>query len=210
MKIVVLADEDSRKEFNAKITGADTKVTYIKGLREIITNDIDHSSADAFIILKEGINNQDHTIFKRKPVFINSVTNTLKALELPENFYRFNGWPGFISREIWEIAGEEKNVENIFENLQWKYISVADEPGLISARIIAMIINEAYFALGEDVSSKDEIDIAMKLGTNYPYGPFEWGKKIGLQKVYDLLRKLNETESRYSIAPAMKNELINF
>ena len=210
MKIVVLADEDSRKEFNAKITGADTKVTYIKGFRELITNDIDHSSADAFIILKEVINNQDHTIFKSKPVFINSVTNTLKVLELPENFYRFNGWPGFISREIWEIAGEEKNVENIFEKLQWKYIPVADEPGLISARIIAMIINEAYFALGEDVSSKDEIDIAMKLGTNYPYGPFEWGKKIGLQKVYDLLRKLNETESRYSIAPAMKNELINF
>ena len=210
MKIVVLADEDSRKEFNAKITGADTKVTYIKGFRELITNDIDHSSADAFIILKEVINNQDHTIFKSKPVFINSVTNTLKVLELPENFYRFNGWPGFISREIWEIAGEEKNVENIFEKLQWKYISVADEPGLISARIIAMIINEAYFALGEDVSSKDEIDIAMKLGTNYPYGPFEWGKKIGVQKVYDLLRKLNETESRYSIAPAMKNELINF
>jgi 3-hydroxyacyl-CoA dehydrogenase len=70
-----------------------------------------------------------------------------------------------------------------------------------------MIINEAYFALGEDVSSKDEIDLAMKLGTNYPYGPFEWCKKIGLKKVYSLLEKLSDTDSRYSIAPAMKNEL---
>ena len=71
-----------------------------------------------------------------------------------------------------------------------------------------MIINEAYFALGENVSSKDEIDVAMKLGTNYPYGPFEWSKKIGLNRVYSLLEKLSETDSCYSTAPAMKNELL--
>ena len=209
MKIVVLADEDSRKEFNAKITGADTKVTYIESLAELITNDIDHSSAEAFFLLKDRINKQHLSIFEGKPVFINSVTNTLKELELPQNFYRINGWPTFINRNNWEVANGKDGAINIFEKLQWKYIPVADEPGFVSARIIAMIINEAYFALGEDVSSKDEIDIAMKLGTNYPYGPFEWGKKIGLQKVHDLLRKLNETESRYSIAPAIKNEVTN-
>lgn len=209
MHIIVLADDERKEEFKVKITGADTKVTYIKGLTELRTNDIDHSSADAIFIIKEGINKQDHTIFEGKPVFINSLTNTLKELELPENFYRFNAWPGFINREIWEIAGKE-NVETIFEKLQWKYIQVADEAGLVSARIISMIINEAYFALGENVSSKYEIDIAMKLGTNYPYGPFEWCKKIGLQKVYDLLQKLSEADSRYCVAPEMKNELTPF
>jgi 3-hydroxyacyl-CoA dehydrogenase len=45
-----------------------------------------------------------------------------------------------------------------------------------------MIINEAYFALEDNVSTKAETDIAMKLGTNYPYGPFEWGQLIGLKK----------------------------
>ncbi len=45
---------------------------------------------------------------------------------------------------------------------------------------MAMIINEAWHALAEEVSTKNEIDTAMKLGTNYPYGPFEWAEKIGL------------------------------
>ena len=79
----------------------------------------------------------------------------------------------------------------------------------IADKIIAMIINEAFFAFGDNVSSKDEIDVAMKLGTNYPYGPFEWAQKIGLDNIYNLLKKLNENSNRYAIAPAIENELIN-
>ncbi len=206
MHIIVSADAVSQEEFRVKITGTDTKVTFIESFPN---NGMDYGTADAFFFLNPGINNQDHTIFNGKPVFINSVIETLQELKLPQNFYRINGWPTFINREIWEVANGKDGSVNIFEKLQWKYILVADEPGLVSARIISMIINEAYFALGEAVSSKDEIDIAMKLGTNYPYGPFEWCKKIGLQKVYDLLQKLSEKESRYSIAPAMKNEVTN-
>ena len=60
-------------------------------------------------------------------------------------------------------------------------IFVKDEPGFVSARIVAMMINEAYFTWEAGTSTKEEIDIAMKLGTGYPYGPFEWGEKIGLR-----------------------------
>ena len=74
---------------------------------------------------------------------------------------------------------------------------VKDEPGLISAKVISAIVNEAFFALKEKVSTKDEIDIAMKLATNYPFGPFEWAEKIGYQKIYDLLSKLSETDLKY-------------
>ncbi len=199
MKIIVLADEYGKEEFMSKKISADTEVSYVNNLDPIFY------SADAFFILKE-INIEDPNAFAGKPVFINSVISTLKELNLPENFSRINGWPTFVKREIWEIASPNNDAVKIFEMLQWKYIKVADEPGLVSARIISMIINEAYFALGEDVSSKNEIDLAMKLGTNYPYGPFEWCKKISLKKVYDLLEKLSETDSRYTIAPAMKNE----
>jgi 3-hydroxybutyryl-CoA dehydrogenase len=79
---------------------------------------------------------------------------------------------------------------------------------MLSARVIAMIINEAYFALGEGVSSKQEIDIAMKLGTNYPYGPFEWSERIGLKNIYKLLQKLNSTSSRYTIALLLEKEAL--
>jgi 3-hydroxybutyryl-CoA dehydrogenase len=74
--------------------------------------------------------------------------------------------------------------------------------------VIAMIINEAYFALGDAISTPAEIDTAMKLGTNYPYGPFEWGEKIGLLQVYQLLAKLAEDNSRYTAAPALKQALL--
>jgi len=61
-----------------------------------------------------------------------------------------------------------------------------------------MIVNEAYFALEDKVSTPTEIDTAMKLGTNYPYGPFEWSEKIGLKNIYLLLQKLSKQDSRYT------------
>jgi 3-hydroxybutyryl-CoA dehydrogenase len=83
---------------------------------------------------------------------------------------------------------------------------VPDEKGLISARIVSMIINEAFFALEEKVSSKEEIDTAMKLGTNYPYGPFEWGEKIGFKKIVSLLTALSNEEERYQPAALLIKE----
>ena len=70
-----------------------------------------------------------------------------------------------------------------------------------------MIINEAYFARDENVSSEADIDTAMKLGTNYPYGPFEWCKKIGVERVFNLLEKLAETDKRFTPAGGLKNEI---
>jgi len=205
MQIMVLADEAIEQELNNKKLNDSVKVIFIKSSSEIINDD----NTAALFILKEEINKEEIKDFGSKPVFINSTIHTLKDLGVPENVSRINGWPTFVNREIWEIAtSREDDVKYIFGELGWKFIKVADQPGLVSARIISMIINEAYFALGEDVSSKDEIDVAMKLGTNYPYGPFEWSKKIGLNRVYSLLEKLSETDRCYSTAPAMKNELL--
>lgn len=64
----------------------------------------------------------------------------------------------------------------------------------ISERIIAMIINEATSALMEGVATPQDIDTAMKLGTNYPNGPLAWGDEIGLDNV---LRTLTELHTRY-------------
>ena len=69
-----------------------------------------------------------------------------------------------------------------------------------------MIINEAYFALGEIVGTREDIDTAMKLGTNYPYGPFEWTKLIGLRNIYSLLQEMSRENKRYQPAPAMNEE----
>lgn len=144
-----------------------------------------------------------------KPVFINEVTQTLHQLKLPVNAIRVNLWPGFAENEVWELAGElTAQHELIMKELGKKFILLHDCPGLISARVIAMIINEAYFTVEEGVSSEAEIDTAMKLGTNYPYGPVEWGEKIGLKKVLELLRVLSTTNNKYQPAPLLEKNCI--
>ena len=106
------------------------------------------------------------------------------------------------------VIGEiDDAVIEVLNALNKKYIACVDEPGFISARIIAMIINEAYMAKEEGVSTEEEIDIAMKLGTNYPYGPFEWAKKIGIQSIHQLLTTLAKNDVRYTTASSM-NALI--
>ena len=139
------------------------------------------------------------------PVIINSVSKTLKELNAPANVLRINGWNGFLARNKWEIAGPlNQAVEGILTTLGKQLIPVPDEPGFVSARVIAMIINEAYFALEDQISTKEEIDIAMKLGTNYSYGPFEWGDKIGIGRIYTLLKQLSADDIKYNPARLLK------
>jgi len=56
--------------------------------------------------------------------------------------------------------------------LEWKYQIVPDLPGMIAARVIAMIINELFWFGKMKSGTKAEIDTAMKLEANYPLGPF--------------------------------------
>jgi 3-hydroxybutyryl-CoA dehydrogenase len=46
----------------------------------------------------------------------------------------------------------------------------------------------------------------MKLGTSYPYGPFEWSTKIGLTRIYELLTELSSEDKRYTPAPLLEEE----
>ena len=143
-----------------------------------------------------------------KPVFINAVCHTLKELNAPENVVRMNGWNGFLSKPNWEIAGTiNKDTIAIITALNKQYTKVPDEPGFIAARVLAMIINEAWFVLEEKISTEAEIDIAMKLGTNYPYGPFEWGKLIGEKNIVELLQKLSVHNKRYLPAPLLLQKI---
>ncbi|MGN6616445.1 MAG: 3-hydroxyacyl-CoA dehydrogenase family protein [Ilyomonas sp.] len=200
MTIAVRANGEQKKEFlSKKIPGAVELVWLQKSDTLQLVN------ADIYFDLLFG--DVLHQASENKPVVVNAVVVTAK--ELPKNYIRINAWPGFLEREITEFAvgaEGEKQAKQVFQELGWKYKQTADVPGMITARIICKIINEAYFALGEGISTKEEIDIAMKLGTNYPYGPFEWGEKIELKNVYRLLKKLSKEDESYAIAPKLEEE----
>lgn len=198
--IAVLASDDQWAELNSTHTSVEWQRVLDAAAFAQFKN------ADALFCLDEKVAASSLTDFT-KPVIIHSVITTLAELQLPANFYRINAWPGFLNRSIWEIAGTaNETVDTVFKQAGIKIDFVKDEPGFVSARVIAMIINEAYFALEDDVSSKAAIDTAMKLGTNYPMGPFEWAAQIGIKNIVALLQKLYANGNRYKPSAALVSE----
>jgi 3-hydroxybutyryl-CoA dehydrogenase len=208
MQIVVLADVASKEELLANGIREHTTLEWIQQ----ITDFKNYPNADAWIDLHfEPVSSRIELLKKLTSglVIVNSVTKTLGQID--NSFVRINGWPTFLKRTIIEasIANVERKkiAEEIFSLFNRKVEWVPDEPGFVTARIVSMIVNEAYFALEENISSKPEIDIAMKLGTNYPFGPFEWCKKIGLKNILDLLSSLEKINKRYAPSTQLKKEV---
>jgi 3-hydroxybutyryl-CoA dehydrogenase len=69
----------------------------------------------------------------------------------------------------------------------------------IFERVLAMLINEAADSLYLQLATKEDIDLAMTKGVNYPKGLLKWADEIGINKVYTTLANLyNEyNEDRY-------------
>jgi 3-hydroxybutyryl-CoA dehydrogenase len=70
---------------------------------------------------------------------------------------------------------------------------VDDTPGLVVARILCMIANEACETVQQGVATTEDIDSAMVLATNYPTGPFAWLDSWGADQVRDVLDNLWST-----------------
>lgn len=139
-------------------------------------------------------------------VMVNAVETTIGQIGRP--FIRINGWPGFLEMDTHEVvipdAETGERLGRVYAALGHRFRAAADIPGMITPRVLAAIINEAWYTWEAGVSSKEEIDIAMKLGTNYPMGPFEWGERIGLARICHLLRALSRSDPRYSPAESLK------
>lgn len=74
----------------------------------------------------------------------------------------------------------------------------------IVLRTVGCIVNEAACALGDGIASAADIDVAMKLGTNYPKGPLAWGLELGPARLVEVLRALGrDNPERYPIAPRL-------
>ncbi|MBK8712496.1 MAG: hypothetical protein IPL97_11580 [Niastella sp.] len=196
MKLAICAPSQIYEMFN---TTSETEC-----IRAHDATDLFLQEANAYFYLYSNI---PENLPTDKIIFINAVCHTLKDLNAPRNIIRINGWNGFVEKENWELAGAMNDrIHEVLEAIGKKAIHTDDIAGFISPGIISLIINEAYFALEEKVSSKKEIDIAMKLGTNYPYGPFEWAEKIGLKNIYDLLKTLSKKDERFTVSSLIQKE----
>lgn len=197
MQIVVLTNDSLKKELLNGVSSSIEEVIWVETLSQLQQ----HKNADVFVdLLFE--NNHTAVLQNLLPrlVVINSVEARL--CDTNPSFVRINGWPSFLKSSLIEASSlngdSKKKAERLFYFFNKKLEWLPDEVGFVTPRVISMIVNEAFIALKEDVSTKNEIDTAMKLGTNYPYGPFEWCEKIGREKIRSLLQQLSKEKPHYS------------
>jgi 3-hydroxybutyryl-CoA dehydrogenase len=208
MKTGILASTDRR---NAWPTGSEThsQISWVQ-------NSQDAAHFDVFIDLNFDAHPErirDYAGNTQTLFLLSTVNHTPEAAG--EKIFGINAIPGFLERNTLEISdpfGKKEDVSELltqlpFTSLEW----VKSRVGMVTPRIVFMIINEAYYTMQEGTAAAPDIDTAMKLGTAYPHGPFEWKNKCGIINVYHTLSALYEDtkEERYKICPALKTEYLS-
>ncbi len=135
----------------------------------------------------------DVAVFDR-PVQLPSAPGTALAFAVAEGCS--NAWRG--QSAAWLAA------------LGFAPLPVADTPGLVVARTVAMLINEGADAVLQGVCTTEGADAAMKLGVNYPAGPFEFLARWGVAEVTALIDTLDThyRGERYRVSPWLRRRAL--
>ena len=96
-----------------------------------------------------------------------------------------------------------KEATGLFQTLGKDVSVIGDVPGMIVARTVARIVDFAHDAVAKGVATEEDIDTAMRLGVNYPLGPFEWSRRLGRTWAYDLLDDLHLRDPSGRYAPSL-------
>ncbi|MDE2482792.1 MAG: 3-hydroxybutyryl-CoA dehydrogenase [bacterium] len=120
-----------------------------------------------------------------------------RKMKHPDRVVGYGVLGALASQRVVEIVDFEKSsddalavAQELFEALGKGVVLVEDVPGLFLGRVVGAIVNEAVIAVQENVATPDDIDLAMRLGVNYPIGPLAWGREIGGARIAQILRRV--------------------
>lgn len=220
MKVLVIGESNRRNALRTKFAQQCPEI-------EVELSDGDEEENfgeyDAIFDLNFDDDSDNFSIYaalRDKPIFVSALKQQLAEAVYVANakvrcrLFGINALSCFIENDVWEISlfrkFETPQLEALMQLFNQKYLTVEDRVGLVKARVIFMIINEACYTLQEGTANIEAIDLAMKQGTNYPFGPFEWCDKIGITNVFETLAALYEDtkDERYKICPLLKTKYL--
>lgn len=166
---------------------------------------------------KKNLLQLDDTLPKTIPILSSSVTVMLTEqatwVKHPSRLVGICAFPTLLQNALVEFAVSHQTSEaaktaaiEFSSSLGKEHAFVQDSIGFVMPRILCMLANEASFAMMEGVAEAQDIDTAMKLGTNYPNGPVQWAEQIGVQQVHAVVSALYRYfgEDRYRPAPLLQ------
>jgi len=125
---------------------------------------------------------------------ITEMANATKRADRVVGMHFFN--PAPVMKLVEVIRGSETSddtvrlVKDLCTKLGKEAVEVKEAPGFVVNRLLVPMMNEAFNLLQEGIASAEDIDKAMKLGTNMPMGPFELADYTGLDVGLDVMEVL--------------------
>jgi 3-hydroxybutyryl-CoA dehydrogenase len=133
--------------------------------------------------------------------YATDVAACTRRLRHPERVVGHGVLGSFAGQRAIEILDSEAVADDALELAQEFFAAVGkgavlveDVPGLFLGRTVGSIINEAMIAVHEGVATSEDVDTAMRLGANYPFGPIARGREIGGARLMRILKRLAESE----------------
>ncbi|NNC94463.1 MAG: 3-hydroxyacyl-CoA dehydrogenase [Chitinophagales bacterium] len=218
MKILLIGEDRRIEEMKCKLKGLEFEIDRSDG-----DEDEDYQDYDVIFDLNFDDNPERidlYTSLKNKHIFLSTVKISLaEAVFISETkvkckLYGINALAGFIDKELWEVSVFQDylkdDLEKVLNDMKVSFQLVQDRIGMVTPRILFMIINEACYTVQEGTASKEDIDLAMKFGTNYPAGPFEWADRIGISDVFESLISIYEDtkDERYKVCALLKRQYL--
>lgn len=144
-----------------------------------------------------------NTLTHSASAYVDEATNTVIGIPMFPNYFNRQTT---VEYSVWGNGTTPAELDAFFSALGKQGEKINDCVAGVFPRALAMIVNEAAFALQESVASAVDIDQAMKLGTNYPKGPLAWCDEIGAKAIVATLDALAKEygSDRYRVASRLR------